>query len=1044
MTGRRETLAAALLLACAAAALAARARAVAQAPRDEYCRAESDFHVERGEALLHGVPVRGVARAMPAYSAPNAFLCGHMTASAAAAVRSAAVAAGAVLVFALGATLYSGVSGAAAALLYALMPAPHAGGERWLYVPAVLLAACFLARRAQAPSRAATLWTAAALGTGFLILSPLSLFPLALALYEWARGRREGVSRPGDAAALVLVPFVFLIPWIVMNWRLAGRLVVFEDGRADDNVITGALGLVRTMGVVDSRKLAELSADRSVLAWAAAEILSHPLRFLSSAAQRAAYAASLKPLLVLAAAASAWLWRGRDDRRQVALLAAYFLAVHCLMPVEANYFVPWWPLLAVLASGLLAARTSPASARLTAAAAAAAFAVLAPLLGVAAWAQGLALAYPARAREERALEREIARHPRDAWLLSERGLRLLRDGRPDLAVGDLTRAFALDPRRDRELDRAWALLAGGGPAARILEAPGPRGFAVMADLRESVLRAAVLALRGRGPEAAAVLEAAGRRGDAAPGVVLEIVASWPETGRAALIERLAAVPGFLFAGKDLSPEAWLDLDAAAKNENQRRTALQLLAFAAESREPGEGAALGPEKTRRLALAYRDVGRYSRATALVKGAGPGGVWKADLLTDIAALAARAGREAEALEALAYVESLDPDPEKLRNVALVYRDMGRFSQATAVLTRAGPSGPREADVLTDMAARAARAGRKAEALDALARAESLNLDPERLRRLAVSYRDLGGYGRSLAVMKRTDMAGEKDVRLLLDNAARAAKQSRRAEALANLTFAGSRALPPEELRGLAHAYRDVGDYARALAVLKRLGARGSRDADGLLDLAVRAAKGGRRETARESLAFAEGTALDARRLRSLARAYRESGDFEGAARVSLRLGDAAASWLDRAEAACAAGDRAAAAAHLARVQGGSLGEGEARRLILLRQTLGDYDGALAAVGLRVRARPGDARWRSDRGVLHALMGRREEAIADWTAAIALDPDFLAPYLSLGSLYEASNRRGEATALYRAAVSRPRVKDGSETARRALTERLATPGD
>ena len=127
-----------------------------------------------------------------------------------------------------------------------------------------------------------------------------------------------------------------------------------------------------------------------------------------------------------------------------------------------------------------------------------------------------------------------------------------------------------------------------------------------------------------------------------------------------------------------------------------------------------------------------------------------------------------------------------------------------------------------------------------------------------------------------------------------------------------------------------------------------------------------------------------------------------------------------------------------ARLARVREGFLVEEDARRLVLLHQGLREYARALAIVERRVAARPGDARWRNDRGVLLMLMGRTDEAVSSWDQAIALEPDFLAPYLSLGSLYASLNRRKEALDLYQKALSRRRAKEEEGTFKRILAER------
>lgn len=1054
---RASRAAAAILLALAALQLLSRFDAIQDAARGGSCREESDFHVESGEALLHGVALQRVGRAMPSYSVPNAFLCNHATPAASAAVRAAVLWTCALLVFALGALMYSGLCGAAAALVFSLAAASGGGGERWLYALSVLLAAWFLVRRAREPSPAKSVLLGAACGASLLVLSPLFLLPFALVLYEWARDRRGGAARARDAAALCLPPLLFLVPWVVMNWRFSGRFVLFEDARADVNLITGALGSMHTVsGFGDFRAMAGIPGDQSVLAWAAGEVLLRPLPSLAAFAARLGYAARLNPLLALAAAGSLWLSREREDCRQLALLACCFFAIHCLMPVMPSYFVPAWPLLAVLAGGAFSAWTRPASDRAKAVSAAMVHAAFALLLAVEAGALGLALAYPARARAAGALERALAADPDDAWLWSERGLALLRAGRPDEAVPALARSFSLRPSRSRELNHAWALLARGGPAARIWERRRPGRIVDLVDLREHVLRASWLALDGR-PERASVALAEARRyagspeapsgltfsaGSPLPGIVVETILSWPAPRRRELIAFFSRVPGFEFAGENELAEAWLDAAAAAERPDR-----ELLAFVASLR-------LDPTRVRKLALAYRDAGEPLRALAVLKRASLKGPKDADMLLESASRAASSGDEAAALELLILAGGMRLEPDRMRHLALAHRDMGRYARALSVLRRADMKGAADADTILDIAARAAREDRRPEALEALGFAEALSLDPGRKRALAAAYWSLGAHARSLAVLRRTPR-GPEDLNALLTMAAEA-RPVRREAALQSLAFAESLALDargvralalayrdagaasrgaavlkravlkgpadadllldlaapeslafaeamdldPERTRRLARAYRDLGRHARALAVMKRLPAEGSKDAGMLLGLADAAAKAGARGEALASLALAESLMLDQESLRRLAAGYRGLGESRSASRVFRRMGAAAGAWLDRAESAAAAGDRASALAHLARVSDAGLLDAEARRLVLLYQGLREYPAALETAERRVLARPGDARWRSDRGVLHALMGKREKAEADWRAALALDPSFPEPRRSLGS--------------------------------------------
>src|SRR5262249_30183899 len=139
------------------------------------------------------------------------------------------------------------------------------------------------------------------------------------------------------------------------NRILAGRWIPFENGEAHTNIVTGALGLVRTIEGGYAPLLSHPLADdrlTTVLAWAVREIPAHPLRYAAGVAGGLWLAGGLHPRLCAAAAAGARLARARPGWPAYARVAAYFAGVHCLMSVQDNYFEPLWPVLGALAAGL--------------------------------------------------------------------------------------------------------------------------------------------------------------------------------------------------------------------------------------------------------------------------------------------------------------------------------------------------------------------------------------------------------------------------------------------------------------------------------------------------------------------------------------------------------------------------------------------------------------------------------------------------------------------------------------------------------------------
>ncbi|MFC1679801.1 tetratricopeptide repeat protein, partial [Elusimicrobiota bacterium] len=122
-----------------------------------------------------------------------------------------------------------------------------------------------------------------------------------------------------------------------------------------------------------------------------------------------------------------------------------------------------------------------------------------------------------------------------------------------------------------------------------------------------------------------------------------------------------------------------------------------------------------------------------------------------------------------------------------------------------------------------------------------------------------------------------------------------------------------------------------------------------------------------------------------------------------------------WLDVSYAAVASKERGAALQALDRARGLGPGSGEKRRMARYLQDLKEYERALRVLdGLAVE-RPGDAGLLADRGVLKALMGRREAAVADLRAAIESDAGLLGAYVTLGGLLGSSGKGEEALRLY-----------------------------
>lgn len=659
--------------------------------RRSYCAEGTDRNVEAGNALIHGLPHDRVFWSMPAGSAAAALMCRRTAPAAVLAAPAAGLLLSGLLVFGLGRLLAGGAAGALALALFAWGASPEqAFNDRWLFSLTLLLVAYLAVWRARCPSGRKTVLLAAATGLSLNVLSVLFLFPAALA------AREKSLRR---AAPLLLVPLLFLLPWALANRRVAGRLALLEAGRSDTNVITGALGRVRTVGPSYARAMVGLPHEESAAAWAAVEVVRHPLRYAAAVARRLLYAASLRPLLLAAALLALWLFRRRPGHAALGLLILYYLGVHCLMAVEERYFAPLWPLAAAAAASLAGLRREePARSPWSALPAACA---LLPLAGLAAYGAGLTLAYPSRSADPGAWERELAREPGQAWLWGEAGRTSLQAGRPAEAVAALTRSLRLVPQREQERLLSWAKLIRGGPGSGLSEslprAPEPE---MEPDLRvrHHIMRAMAQLRRRREKAASEELSRAetlqtgqsaswGTRAAAATRDTLrsrtrELIAYWPIQDRLVILAGLHA----------LSPEAPLWTSREEAQESLRRAA-KAASRGAPAREDalralGDAERLaGPDAgvVRLVAERYVTLAAPERAVETLSRLADRRPLDRGLRLDLAVLAHGAGRREAALRALDEARRLPARDEDTRRLADVYREIGEPRRAAALLTR-----------------------------------------------------------------------------------------------------------------------------------------------------------------------------------------------------------------------------------------------------------------------------------------------------------------------------------------------------------------------
>ncbi len=212
------------------------------------------FHHENvGESLLHGVDPNGwgVSFRMPAASAPATAFFDHLGFSPD--WRLAPAYAEAALVPAVAAVLGLGrpmqLAAVAGALLLSGRGPSVARSPEPLFALWLLVVAALAALHARAPSRRSAAALAAAVGSSLLYRSDLILLPLLLAGRE-LRGPRGARAR---TLLLLVGPYLFLAPWLWMNWTVDRAVVPIQRRGADLNILAGALGLEQSIEVGPQR-----------------------------------------------------------------------------------------------------------------------------------------------------------------------------------------------------------------------------------------------------------------------------------------------------------------------------------------------------------------------------------------------------------------------------------------------------------------------------------------------------------------------------------------------------------------------------------------------------------------------------------------------------------------------------------------------------------------------------------------------------------------------------------------------------------------------
>ncbi len=310
------------------------------------------------------------------------------------------------------------------------------------------------------PSRINTWAVALSIGTTLLFRSTLAFFPPLLALLEIASCRKRKISIPKmDILILLLVPYLFLLPWIGMNFLLYKKFIPFEYGEANSNIITGALGFIGTAEGIHKlpAHLPLLTAvplpKSNVLPWAIKEILNHPFLYTEAILLRIIRVIGWNPILFLLAAIGLLSFHNQKPIGTLVLLATYLLAIHCLMSIEFDYFTPLRPLLAIFAA-LLFVFFMPSIGEKLGTRIFQATLIILLILCFAVWYR--VLLYPSAIKSPNALDLALSRNPNNAWLLHEKGMRLLSAGNAQTASAYLLHAANSSSLASYSLDSAWA------------------------------------------------------------------------------------------------------------------------------------------------------------------------------------------------------------------------------------------------------------------------------------------------------------------------------------------------------------------------------------------------------------------------------------------------------------------------------------------------------------------------------------------------------------------------------------------------------------
>lgn len=225
---------------------------------------------------------------------------------------------------------------------------------------------------------------------------------------------------------------------------------------------------------------------------------------------------------------------------------------------------------------------------------------------------------------------------------------------------------------------------------------------------------------------------------------------------------------------------------------------------------------GPAERRRMAALYRDLRELGRAGALLdrlilESPADGG-----LRLERAALAARAGDRAAALESLSAALERGPSLDDRRRAASLYQELKEHGKARAVLAGIARDAPRDPAAWRELAAHDARRGARAAARGSLGKARALRPDLQDRQAMSLIYADLLEHETARALIDALIAEQPGDPQLRLNRAYIAAGAGDRAGALAFLAETLARAPDADDRLRIATLYERLGAFEEARSV------------------------------------------------------------------------------------------------------------------------------------------------------------------------------------------------------------------------------------